>query len=127
MKSLIGKMVMVVVLTIASFAASAAEGNFVSHGSYTAEGVAKVFTDASGSMILKLKNFTTDTGPAVRIYLSKGKWPQNFVDLGDILAFSGSQEYLIPEGTNLEELNHVLIWCSKFNSLFGYAKLKNSK
>ena len=125
MKNVIGKIMIIVALTVASFAASAAQGNFVSHAPYTTEGVAKITTDANGNKILKLSDsFTTDNGPAVRVYLSKGIWPQDIVDLGDILAFSAGQEYIIPEGTNLGELNHVLIWCSRFNSLFGFAQLQ---
>ena len=35
----------------------------------------------------------------------------------------GNQNYPIPENTDLEKYNTVLIWCQAFSTLFGSSKL----
>jgi hypothetical protein len=124
MKTIITVLTLALNVMFFSAEVSASEGVFVDGGAHKTSGMAKVITDLDGRTILKFSNFTTDTGPKVKVYLSKGIWPQDIVDLGEIEAFSGDQEYVIPAGTNLNELNHVVIWCEQFNALFGYAKLE---
>ncbi len=46
-----------------------------------------------------------------------------YVDLGRLKAFSGSQNYPIPDGVNVQDFQHVVIWCEQFNVLISPAKL----
>ena len=46
-----------------------------------------------------------------------------FVDLGRLKAFSGSQNYAIPAGIDLNAYPHVVVWCEQFNVLISPAKL----
>ncbi len=46
-----------------------------------------------------------------------------FVDLGRLKAFTGSQNYAIPEGVNLADYSSVVIWCEQFGVLISPATL----
>lgn len=46
-----------------------------------------------------------------------------YVDLGRLKAFSGSQNYAIPDGVNIQDFQSVVVWCEQFNVLISPAKL----
>lgn len=46
-----------------------------------------------------------------------------FVDLGRLKAFSGSQNYPIPDGTDPTDFGSVVIWCEQFNVLISPATI----
>lgn len=46
-----------------------------------------------------------------------------FVDLGRLKAFSGSQNYRIPEGVDVKDFKSVVVWCEQFNVLISPASL----
>lgn len=73
--------------------------------------------------------FTTAQGPDVQIILYRGKTvPLNvseddYITLGKLKSFKGSQRYEIPDNIDLDNLKSVGIWCRKFNVTFAYASL----
>ena len=46
-----------------------------------------------------------------------------FVDLGRLKAFTGSQNYAIPGGTDLADFQSVVVWCEQFNVLISPASI----
>ncbi|TFH43941.1 MAG: hypothetical protein E4H01_11355 [Lysobacterales bacterium] len=60
----------------------------------------------------------SDITPATRVQDSM------FVDLGRLKAFSGGQNYPIPDGVDLRTYKSVVIWCEQFNVLISPAVLK---
>lgn len=58
-------------------------------------------------------NVTTDTRVA----------QTQFVDLGRLKAFKGSQNYAVPAGVNLAQYPNVVIWCEQFGVLISPARL----
>lgn len=46
-----------------------------------------------------------------------------YVDLGRLKAFSGSQNYPIPDGVDLKDFKSVVVWCEQFNVLISPASL----
>jgi hypothetical protein len=46
-----------------------------------------------------------------------------FVDLGRLKAFTGSQNYPIPDGVDLQRYRSVVIWCEQFDVLISPATL----
>lgn len=91
-------------------------------------GEASVSTDASGQQVLNLRNFRSDAGPDVHVYLTPkiptdGSEPAEFIDLGPLSSFSGDQSLPIPPGTDLSKYNTVTIWCDEANTTFGAATL----
>jgi hypothetical protein len=59
------------------------------------------------------------------VYLSTDDRASEFVNLGNLKANNGNQNYDIPDGTDLEKYNNVLIWCKSFSVLFGSAELSS--
>jgi hypothetical protein len=64
------------------------------------------------------------------VYLSEapadgdeGALDDAFVDLGGLKGNQGSQNYEIPEGVALDEIESVTIWCRRFSVGFGVAPL----
>jgi hypothetical protein len=47
--------------------------------------------------------------------------------LGALQGNIGSQNYIIPESTTLNDYDRVLIWCRAFRTLFGSAILSRTQ
>jgi hypothetical protein len=47
----------------------------------------------------------------------------DFINIGNLKANNGNQNYEIPTETDLSKYNTVLIWCRPFSVLFGSAEL----
>lgn len=77
------------------------------------------------------KDFEVGPGPKFHVYLvpEADVTPDTrvnetmYVDLGRLKAFTGSQNYAIPEGVNLQDFKSVVIWCEQFNVLISPAML----
>ncbi len=68
-------------------------------------------------------DFEVGPGPKYHVYLVPNaaitpSFPVQdtmFVDLGRLKAFSGGQNYRIPNGLNLRQYQSVVIWCEQFD------------
>lgn len=100
------------------------EGTFVGVGDgiHDAQGTAKIIALDDGSQILRLEEFTSTNGPDLYVYLSTDKKASDFVNLGELKANRGNQNYHVSD-VDLERYNQVLIWCKAFGVLFGNAEL----
>jgi len=99
----------------------------VSSGSFAAldhdgSGTAELVS-MNGELILQLRDFETDGGPDLRLYLSTDAEASDFVDLGALKGNSGNQRYGVPKGTDTAKLGTVLVWCRAFRVPFTAAKL----
>ena len=106
-----------------------ARGSFISRDHGTS-GIARVLELADGRRIVRLEGLDTDNGPDLYLYLGanpadgdEGAVDDDYVDLGRLKGNQGDQIYDLPEGTDLERLATVVIWCDRFNSAFGAADL----
>ena len=97
----------------------------VGDGIHDAQGDAYTIPLEDGSNVLRLENFKSTNGPDLYVYLSTDKDASEFVNLGELKANSGNQNYQIPDDVDLEKYNQVLIWCKAFGVLFGNAELSN--
>jgi len=84
----------------------------------------------AGSLILRLEHLSTSNGPDLRVYLSRipaggdlHAYRTGFIDLGALKGNRGSQNYLIPAGTDLPAFKSAVIWCRRFAVGFGVAPL----
>ena len=76
-------------------------------------------------------DFEVGPGPKFHVYLVPltEVTPQTeventmFVDLGRLKAFSGSQNYPVPDGTDPADFGSVVIWCEQFNVLISPAAI----
>jgi len=79
-------------------------------------------------------DFEVGPGPKFHVYLvhEENVTPATrvqdsmFVDLGRLKAFSGGQNYPIPDGVDLSKYKSVVIWCEQFGVLISPATLKFS-
>jgi len=93
-------------------------------------GKAIVLRRPAGSLILRLEHLSTSNGPDLRVYLSRVRasrdlraYRTGFIDLGALKGNRGSQNYLIPAGTDLSAFKSAVIWCRRFVVGFGVAPL----
>ena len=95
----------------------------VGDGIHDAQGDAYTIPLEDGSNVLRLENFKSTNGPDLFVYLATDDNASDFVNLGELKANKGNQNYEIPEGTDLAKYNKVLIWCKAFSVLFGSAEV----
>ncbi len=107
-----------------------ASGDFVKQEHETA-GTARLIRLDRGDYVLRLENFSTTNGPDLHVWLSEktagGNWFKyrnaRHVELGDLKANKGNQNYELPTSTDLGGIRSVVIWCKRFSVAFGSAPL----
>jgi hypothetical protein len=102
------------------------------HGvAHTTHGTATVHETADGKRILRLTDFETSNGPAVRVYLIAAADADEAdtvkksepIDLGEMKGNRGDQNYDVPDGADLAKYRAVTIWCVRFDVNFATAPL----
>ncbi|MBE1493841.1 hypothetical protein H4696_000941 [Amycolatopsis lexingtonensis] len=113
--------------------AEVATGTLISHEHRTT-GTVRVLRAADGSLVLRLENLATSSGPDVHVWLTdapvkpgKDGWDVfddgKHLDAGKLKGNKGNQNYPLPAGTDLAAYTSVSIWCDRFDVSFGAAKL----
>ncbi len=97
----------------------------VGDGIHDAQGDAYTIPLEDGSTVLRLENFQSTNGPDLFVYLSTDENASEFINLGELKASKGNQNYVIPDDADLSKYNKVLIWCKSFSVLFGSAELSS--
>ncbi len=97
----------------------------VGDGIHDAQGDAYTIPLEDGSNVLRLENFQSTNGPDLFVYLATDDKATEFINLGDLKANKGNQNYEIPDDVDLSKYNKVLIWCKSFSVLFGSAELSS--
>jgi hypothetical protein len=104
-------------------------GTFLSreHGT---SGTATIFHFDDGRRVLRIEDLHTSNGPALFVYLStnpaagpEGAFDDVYVDLGGLKGNIGDQNYEIPPEINVADYASVVIWCDRFDAVFGAADL----
>jgi len=107
-----------------------AHGTFRS-GEHRTTGTALLLKLADGRTFVRLQDLDTSNGPDVRIWLSAADaqasdgivHSSEYVDLGGLKANHGNQNYLVPTGTDLPSFRSVVVWCRRFEVVFGASPL----
>lgn len=94
-------------------------GDFV-NGAHPTMGNASV---NAAHTILSFRNFKTDRGPVLNVYLFEELNSSDYVDLGLLQGLEGDYDYEIPANTDLSKYKIVSIWCVDFSVSFGHATL----
>jgi hypothetical protein len=95
---------------------------------HTTKGTAQAVSLDDGTRQLILRDFKTDAGPDLQVWLAAGNpttddGVKDVVKLGGLKGTSGNQVYRIPAGTDLERYDTVVIWCRIASVTFGRAQL----
>lgn len=96
-------------------------------------GRASVYQMPDGTRNLRLTDFTTSNGPDVHVVLARSsdsnlkqefvKGDLNGVELGQLKANQGDQNYPLPSSADLTQYDSVVIYCVRFHVIFGLAQL----
>jgi Electron transfer DM13 len=103
----------------------------VPNGEHTQiSGNARTIVEGDKHYLVLDEAFKTENGPDLTVVLVKSSEltsPElaegSYILLDELQANSGEQRYEIPSEVNLEDFGAVAIWCRRFNTTFGYAKL----
>jgi hypothetical protein len=95
-------------------------------------GRASVYESPDGQRYLRLTDFTTSNGPDVHVVLARANDPAldqeivkgklDYVELGKLKGNQGDQNYDLPASVDLQKYNAVVIYCERFNAVFGVAR-----
>lgn len=108
------------------------EGQFLGLEHQTT-GRALIVETADGRQFLRFEGFETSNGPDLVVYLSSKApsgpddwygYDQDFVDLGPLKGNVGPQNYLLPEGVDLDRYSTAVVWCRRFTVGFAAATLE---
>jgi hypothetical protein len=106
------------------------QGSF-SSGEHPTRGTAELLRLADGRRFVRLENLSTSNGPAVRVWLSAAAAPASdatvaaapHLDLGGLKANHGNQNYAVLPRAGLGTYRAVVLWCARFDVVFGSAPL----
>jgi hypothetical protein len=97
-------------------------------------GRASVYQTAEGRQYLRLTDFMTSNGPDVHVLLGRSddenlrrdivRGQLDSVELGQLKANQGDQNYDLPDPVDLSKYDSVVIYCERFHAVFGVAKLE---
>jgi Electron transfer DM13 len=97
-------------------------------------GRASIYQTLDGKRDLRLTDFTTSNGPDVHVLLVQSadeNLKQDFVkgeltgvELGQLKANQGDQNYDVPLSADLSRYDAVAIYCERFHVVFGLAKFE---
>jgi hypothetical protein len=117
------------VQTIAQATNNTNNNNFAGVGRKRTSGTYTIVTEDDGTQYLELNaDFRTDRGPDLFLLLHHQANPQNYnstnyLNLGKLEKFQGTQRYEIPADVDLTTYESVVVWCQQFNVTFGFAGL----
>jgi len=100
-------------------------------GEHDTTGTAKLLRLADGRRFVRLERLSTSNGPAVRVWLSAAPAGASddkvggaaHIDLGGLKANHGNQNYRVPAEAVTGNYRSVVIWCRRFDVVFGSADL----
>lgn len=98
-------------------------GNFINGPYGSVSGSAKVYFE-NNTYLLKLQEMNISNGPDLHVYISRERFPVNFINLGRLQSTRGNQVYSVPGNPNFLQYPYILIHCKQFNHLFGSAELR---
>ncbi|MCU0352249.1 MAG: DM13 domain-containing protein [Cytophagales bacterium] len=98
-------------------------GMFQGAGRYMVSGKVSLLQNTD-KLVLRLENFSSSSGPDLKVYLSKDTRATSFINLGELKALNGNFNYEVDKNQYDSDFKYVLIWCEDFSVLFGTAELK---
>lgn len=84
-----------------------------------ASGSLKIVLDKNVTKLV-FENANIESGPDLKVYLSKTNTPTEYINLGSL---SATATYAIPSNTDLSIYKYVLIHCQQYNHLFVVSEL----
>lgn len=99
--------------------------------SHKGSGQVKIMTQEDGSHLLRFEGFSVTNGPDLYVSLVENGNPQKgkdvkagYTNVAQLKGNQGSQNYVIPAGTDLSKYNSVVIYCQAYSVVFSVATLR---
>lgn len=97
-------------------------GTFSNRNGYRVSGTAELYYSASTNVYsLRFQNFSSQNGPALRVYISEDETENSIINLGNLSSTSGAQRYDFAAVNYDPSKDTVLIWCDAIDQPFGAA------
>ncbi len=78
---------------------------------------------ALGDGVLKLQDTNITEAPDARVILTAGFDEATGIRIGALKNFTGTDEYQIPVGTDLSQIDSIIVWCDQFSVPIAKSKL----
>jgi hypothetical protein len=90
-------------------------------------GTAHLIETSPGVFVVRLADFAVRNGPDLFVYLSPAAdgYADGAIELGQLKADKGNQNYSVPPGVDPTSAGSVVIWCKQFSVLFATAPLES--
>ena len=98
-------------------------GSFVGVSKHKSSGTVEIIKDGDAVKIVIKNDFTLQEAPSPRLAWGKDGYRRGTI-FGKLDKFKGTQEYVVPAGTDVAEFNEFWIWCEKFDVGLAVAKLQ---
>ena len=97
------------------------------------KGRVSIYESLGGKRYLRLADFKTSNGPDVHVVIARAEDPAldqkkivkghlDYVELGKLKGNQGNQNYDVPAAIDLQKYNAEVIYCERFNAVFGVAR-----
>ena len=102
------------------------------HGiDHESRGMAKLYKQPDGSMILRLNDFYVEPGPDMYIFVAKAAdihqpsdLQAGYLELSKLKGSEGNQNYPLPDDFDPALYNNVVIWCEEYQVLMAVAPIQ---
>ena len=118
--------------TSASALTTGASGEFEGADNFhRGAGIATLLREEDGGWVLRLEDFSVTNGPDLHVLLGTGADPLDksamgdTLDLGKLKGNQGSQNYRLPDETDVSRYRSVIIYCQPFHVIFAGARLRS--
>ncbi|MEX0658232.1 MAG: DM13 domain-containing protein [Egibacteraceae bacterium] len=108
-----------------------ARGAFAGFTGKHGTGTARLLANDDGTHLVRFEDLDTSNGPDLRVYLSaapadgdEAAHDVDFVDLGELTANRGDQNYPVPAEIDVTRFRSVVVWCRRFSVGFAAAPLE---
>lgn len=96
------------------------------------EGTATVYRMPDGGLALRFTDFQTVASPDLFVWVSESEEPVTsedafeapHVDLGEITATLGNQNYVLPDDVDADQIRSIIIWCAPLQIAYTAAVLQ---
>ncbi|KPL85396.1 DM13 domain-containing protein [Herpetosiphon geysericola] len=98
---------------------------------HESRGMAKLYKQPDGSIILRLNDFYVEPGPDMYIFVAKAAdihqpsdLQAGYLELSKLKGSEGNQNYNLPNDFDPALYNNVVIWCEKYQVLMAVAPIQ---
>lgn len=100
------------------------DGSLAGSGNYSVRGMVTII-EKNGQKSIQFENFSSTSGPDLKVFVSNEILPSNGLALGALKALSGNFSYALPANFDLDTTGpFVLVYCEQFTVLFGSTRLE---